>query len=71
MPSFSIHKDNYFITGVPTNKEITSNMANAKYQISFKQRITKNILPYDTYLFFAFGQKLFRTSIRNRSPFAR
>jgi len=37
MPSFSIYKDNYFITGVPTNITPTKYNADVKYQVSFKQ----------------------------------
>ncbi len=37
LPYFTIHKDNYFITGVPTNTSVTSNSANAKYQISLNK----------------------------------
>ncbi|MBU2996999.1 phospholipase A [Cellulophaga baltica] len=68
-PYFTIHKDNYFITGVPTNKAINSNTANAKYQISFKQLITKNVLPWETYLFLTYSQKAFWDIYKDSYPF--
>ncbi len=69
MPSFTIHKDNYFLTGVPTNKEINSTTANAKYQVSFKQIITKDILPWNTYLYFTYSQKAFWDIYKDSYPF--
>lgn len=69
MPSFSIHKDNYFITGVPTNTTINSQTADIKYQISFKQLITQNTLPWDTYLFLTYSQKAFWNVYEDSSPF--
>lgn len=69
MPGFSIHKDNYFITGVPTNKRIDKTTADVKYQISFKQLITRNTLPWDTYLFVTYSQKAFWNIYENSSPF--
>lgn len=69
-PYFSIHKDNYFITGVPTNSDITSSTANAKYQISFKQILTRSKLPGDTYLFMTYTQKAFWNIYKESFPFS-
>lgn len=69
LPYFSIHKDNYFITGVPTNNAINSNTANAKYQISFKQMITRNSLPWHTHLFLTYSQKAFWDIYKESFPF--
>lgn len=69
IPAFTIHKDNYFITGVPTNKAINSTTANAKYQISFKQMITRSVLPWDTYLFLTYSQKAFWDIYKDSYPF--
>jgi len=66
---FSPHKDNYFITGVPLNKEANSNTADAKYQISFKQMITRDKLPWDTYLFITYTQKAFWDIYKDSYPF--
>jgi len=56
-PAFSIHEDNYFISGIPLNKDVNKSTADAKYQISFKQLMTRNTLPWDTYLFLTYTQK--------------
>jgi phospholipase A1 len=69
MPTFSIHKDNYFITGISTNKDLNSKSADAKYQISFKALITRNTLPFDTYLFLTYTQKAFWNIYEFSSPF--
>ncbi|WP_151894354.1 phospholipase A [Patiriisocius marinistellae] len=69
LPYFSIHKDNFFITGVPTNSEINSATSNAKYQISFKQIITRNRLPWDSYLFLTYTQKAFWDIYEDSFPF--
>jgi|TARA_R110002074_G_scaffold106578_1_gene230184 phospholipase A1 len=69
LPNFSIHKDNYFITGVPTNTEINSSTADVKYQVSFKQMITRGKLPWETYLFFTYTQKAFWNIYEDSYPF--
>jgi phospholipase A1 len=69
LPSFTAHKDNYFITGIPTNTDINSSTANAKYQVSFKQMISRESLPWDTYLFFTYSQKAFWDVFKESYPF--
>lgn len=69
LPYFTIHKDNYFIAGVPTNTSINSSTANAKYQISFKQMLTRTALPWDTYLFVTYSQKAFWDIFKESVPF--
>ncbi|EPR74081.1 Phospholipase A1 precursor [Winogradskyella psychrotolerans RS-3] len=68
-PYFSIHKDNFLVTGVPTNKAINSATANAKYQISFKQILTRSKLPLDTYLYLTYTQKSFWNIYEDSFPF--
>lgn len=70
MPSFSIYKDNYFISGVPVNTGISEETADAKYQISFKQLLTRNTLPLRSYLFITYTQKSFWNLYEFSSPFA-
>jgi len=70
LPYFSIHKSNYFITGVPTNQSINKSTANAKYQISFKQILTRSKLPWDTYLFLTYTQKAFWDIYKESFPFS-
>jgi len=69
MPSFTVHKDIYFISGVPTNMPLGSKTADAKYQISFKQLISRNTQIWDTYLFLTYSQKAFWNIYEESSPF--
>ena len=68
-PSFGLGKDNYFVTGVPVNKQITKHSSDAKYQISIRQRLTKTVLPYNTYLLLTYTQKAFWSIYEDSSPF--
>lgn len=69
MPSFSIYKDNYFITGIPLNRDINDNTADLKYQISFEHMVARNNMPWDTYLFVTYTQKAFWNLYKLSSPF--
>ena len=69
-PSFGMFHDNYFITGVPTNKPINNETANAKFQISISQRLTKSILPFNSTLLLTFTQKSFWDIYEDSAPFA-
>jgi phospholipase A1 len=69
LPHFTIHKSNYFITGVPTNTQINSTTANLKYQISFKQSVTRDQLPWDTHLYITYTQKSFWNVYDESLPF--
>ncbi len=69
MPSFSIYKDNYFITGIPSSNYPTKFNADVKYQISFKQSLFRKAFPQNSYLFLAYTQKAFWNIYRESSPF--
>ncbi|MEH6659804.1 phospholipase A [Leeuwenhoekiella marinoflava] len=69
IPSFSIYKDSYFITGIPTHTGISKETADIKYQISFKQLITRRDLPFDSELFLTYTQKAFWNVYEFSSPF--
>lgn len=69
-PYFTIHKDNYFITGVPLNIKTTKQTADVKFQISFKQRLTNAILPFKSFLYLSYTQKSFWNIYEKSSPFA-
>ena len=56
-PHFTLFKDNYFIGGTPLGQKIKANNTNVKFQLSISQRLTKSVLPFDTYLFLNFSQK--------------
>lgn len=69
-PSFTIFQDNYFITGPTLDGPVSRNTSDAKFQISFKQRLTKSTLPFNTYLFLAYTQKSFWKVYKESSPFS-
>lgn len=58
-PYFSLYKDNYFLVGVPTNHKPSQYNSDVKFQISIQQRLTKSVLPWRTYLFLMYNQKVF------------
>lgn len=68
-PSFTIFRENYLITGIPFNEKPSGNNSDIKFQISFKQRLTKRALPYNTYLYLAYTQKSFWDVFKESSPF--
>jgi phospholipase A1 len=69
-PSFGMYKDNYFTTGVPTNKKIDQYTADAKFQISIYQRLTKTVLPFNSLLMLTYTQKSFWDIYQESYPFA-
>ena len=69
IPSFSMYQDNFMISGVPLHTRISKQTADVKYQISFKQLITRNTLPLDSYLFLTYTQKALWTVYDRSSPF--
>jgi phospholipase A1 len=54
---FTLFKDNYFTGGTAAGQKIKANNTNVKFQLSISHRLTKSILPFDTYLFIQFTQK--------------
>lgn len=69
MPSFSSYQDNFFISGVPTNQAVSKYNSDIKYQVSFKQLVTRATLPLNSYLFVFYSQKAFWDVYRRSSPF--
>jgi phospholipase A1 len=65
---FTLFKDNYFIGGVPVGRKIKSENSNAKFQLSISHRLTKSILPFDTYLFLGFTQKTIWNILQESLP---
>lgn len=68
-PAFSVYRDNYFVTGIPINKKVTDITADAAFQISIKHRITKQILPFNTFAYLTYSQKSFWDIYAESSPF--
>lgn len=69
LPPFSIYKDNYFITGIPLNRSINGETADAKFQVSIRHRLTSSRLPFDSFLYLTYTQKSFWDIYRESAPF--
>lgn len=68
--SFSVHRDNYFLSGVPLNGPITRNSADVKYQVSFKQRLNSKPILGGFFPYLMYTQKAFWDIYANSKPFA-
>lgn len=68
LPAFSIYKDNYFVTGVDFGQKPSSNTMDAKFQFSFKQRLSNKPLK-GFYLYLTYTQKSFWKVYKASSPF--
>lgn len=69
LPAFAVYKDTYFVTGVPLNKKITNESADATFQISIRQRLTKSVLPFKTFAYLTYTQRSFWDIYAESSPF--
>ncbi len=70
LPSFGIYKDNYFITGIPTDRQVNKYTADAKFQISIRQILFRKILPKNNVLALTYTQKSFWDIYQDSFPFA-
>ena len=68
-PAFGIYKDTYFVGGTALNHEPTEYNSNVKFQISFRHRLTKSILPFHSHLFLAYSQKAIWNVFEESLPF--
>lgn len=67
-PYFGLYKDNYFIFGTSIGPRPTRENSNIKFQISISQKLTKSTLPFGTYLYLYFTQKVFWNILENSMP---
>jgi phospholipase A1 len=68
-PFFGIFKDNYFVCGTALNHKPTEFNSDVKFQISFRQRLTKSILPLHSHLFLSYSQKAMWNIFEESLPF--
>jgi len=68
-PSFAVFKDIYFTTGIPLNTKVNRNNADAMFQISIRQRLTKSVLPFNSFAFLTYTQKSFWDIYAESAPF--
>lgn len=69
LPAFSIYKDNYFVTGVNLSEKPSRNTMDAKFQFSFKQRLSNKASIFGTYPYLTYTQKSFWKVYKASSPF--
>ncbi|MDE7473684.1 MAG: phospholipase A [Muribaculaceae bacterium] len=67
-PYFGLYKDNYFIFGPAIGQKITRENTNVKFQISIAQKLTRSTLPWNTYLYLYYTQKVFWNVLENSMP---
>lgn len=67
---FGMYKDNYIITGIPTNKPTNKETADVKFQFSIRHRMLKGTLPFNSFLMLTYTQKSFWDVYRDSAPFA-
>ncbi len=67
-PYFTLYKDNYFIFGTSIGPKPTRQNTNVKFQISISQKLTKSTLPWGTYLYLYYTQKVFWNILENSMP---
>ena len=68
-PAFGIYKDTYFVGGTALNAKPTEYNSDVKFQISFRHRLTKSILPFHSHLFLAYSQKAIWNVFEESLPF--
>lgn len=67
-PFFGLYKDNYFAVGTDPFHKPTSNNSGVKFQLSISQRLTNAVLPWGTYLYLFFTQKVFWEVFKDSMP---
>jgi phospholipase A1 len=65
---FGMHRANYLVTGIPTNKKTDKQSADAKFQISIRQRLLESVAPFNSSLFFTYTHKSFWDIYKKSSP---
>jgi phospholipase A1 len=68
-PPFGMYKDNYLLSGIPIGGEINRYTADIKFQCSIRHRLTKTVLPYNTFLMLTYTQKSFWDIYAKSAPF--
>ena len=68
-PYFSLYKDTYFVGGTVLGGTPDKHNSDVKFQISFQQRLTKSVLPWNTYLYLFYSQKAMWNVFERSLPF--
>lgn len=67
-PFFGLYKDNYFALGTNPLHKPDSRNSGVKFQLSISQRLTNATLPWGTYIYLFFTQKVFWEVFQNSMP---
>lgn len=67
-PFFGLYKDTYFTVGTTITHPPTAYNSDVKFQISFAIRLTKTVLPWNTFLFLSYTQKTFWNVFQKSLP---
>ena len=65
---FTLFRDNYFIGGTTLGHRPTSTNSDVKFQLSVAQRLTKSMLPFNSFLFIMYTQKTFWNVFQKSLP---
>ena len=65
---FGLYKDNYFIFGPALNHKPNRHNTNVKFQISVAQKLTKATLPFNSFLYLFYTQKVFWNVLESSMP---
>lgn len=67
-PFFGLYKDNYFAVGTDPFHKPNGFNSGVKFQLSISQRLTNATLPWGTYLYLFFSQKVFWEVFQESMP---
>ena len=67
-PFFGLYKDNYFALGTDPFHTPDKYNSGIKFQLSISQRLTNATLPWDTYVYLFFTQKVFWEIFQESMP---
>ncbi|MDE5840693.1 MAG: phospholipase A [Muribaculaceae bacterium] len=67
-PFFGLYKDNYFAVGTDPFHKPTGLNSGVKFQLSISQRLTNATLPWGTYLYLFFTEKVFWEVFKDSMP---
>ncbi|MBD5420293.1 MAG: phospholipase A [Bacteroides sp.] len=67
-PFFGLYKDNYFALGTDPFHKPDKYNSGVKFQLSISQRLTNATLPWGTYIYLFFTQKVFWEIFQNSMP---
>lgn len=65
---FGFYKDNYFTAGTAINQKPDQYNSDVKFQFSISARLTRSTLPWNTYLYLFFSQKVLWNVFQNSMP---